>query len=66
LRLIKDGLLEDNEALLDFSYELIELLAEQGKAYPVTATVHADKTDGRTRNPRIARRNDSTPLGSFV
>ncbi|KAF4162871.1 hypothetical protein CNMCM6936_001456 [Aspergillus lentulus] len=35
LRLIKDGLLEDNEALLDFSYELIELLAEQGKAYPV-------------------------------
>ncbi|GFF56553.1 hypothetical protein IFM58399_10343 [Aspergillus lentulus] len=29
LRLIKDGLLEDNEALLDFSYELIELLAEQ-------------------------------------
>ncbi|PKX93259.1 putative GTP binding protein [Aspergillus novofumigatus IBT 16806] len=29
LRLIKDGVLEDNEALLDFSYELIELLAEQ-------------------------------------
>ncbi|RHZ52715.1 putative GTP binding protein [Aspergillus thermomutatus] len=28
LRLIKDGVLEDNEALLDFSYELIELLAE--------------------------------------
>ncbi|KAF7116556.1 hypothetical protein CNMCM5793_005037 [Aspergillus hiratsukae] len=29
LRLIKDGVLEDNEALLDFSYELIELLTEQ-------------------------------------
>lgn len=29
LRLIKDGALEDNEALLDFSYELIEMLAEQ-------------------------------------
>ncbi|GFF24317.1 isoform 3 of Rap1 GTPase-GDP dissociation stimulator 1 [Aspergillus udagawae] len=29
LRLIKDGMLADNEALLDFSYELIELLAEQ-------------------------------------
>jgi hypothetical protein len=33
LRLIKDGALEDNEALLDFSYELIEMLAEQGKVY---------------------------------
>lgn len=31
LKLIKDGVLAENEALLDFAYELIELAAEQGK-----------------------------------
>lgn len=30
LKLIKDGVLSENEALLDFAYELIELAAEQG------------------------------------
>lgn len=30
LKLIKDGILSENEALLDFAYELIELAAEQG------------------------------------
>lgn len=30
LKLIKDGVLSENEALLDFAYELIELTAEQG------------------------------------
>ncbi|ODM21652.1 hypothetical protein SI65_02496 [Aspergillus cristatus] len=30
-KLIKDGAFSDNEALLDYSYELIELAAEQGK-----------------------------------
>ena len=29
-KLIKDGAFSDNEALLDYSYELIELAAEQG------------------------------------
>lgn len=32
LKLIKDGVLSENEALLDFAYELIELAAEQGMA----------------------------------
>lgn len=30
LKLIKDGEIEDNEALLNFSYDLIELASEQG------------------------------------
>ena len=30
LKLIKDNALDGNEALLDFSYELIELVAGQG------------------------------------
>lgn len=29
LKLIKDGEIEDNEALLNFSYDLIELASEQ-------------------------------------
>jgi len=29
-KLIKDGVFSDNEALLDYSHELIELAAEQG------------------------------------
>lgn len=31
-KLIKEGAFSDNEALLDYSYELIELAAEQGMA----------------------------------
>lgn len=34
LKLIKDGVLAENEALLDFAYELIELAAEQGTFRP--------------------------------
>lgn len=30
LKLIKDGEIEDNEALFNFSYDLIELASEQG------------------------------------
>ena len=30
MKLIKDNALDGNEALLDFSYELIELVAGQG------------------------------------
>jgi hypothetical protein len=30
LKLIRDGEIEDNEALLNFSYDLIELASEQG------------------------------------
>jgi hypothetical protein len=33
LKLIKDGEIEDNEALLNFSYDLIELASEQGTIY---------------------------------
>jgi hypothetical protein len=33
LKLIKDGEIEDNEALLNFSYDLIELASEQGMFY---------------------------------
>lgn len=33
LKLIKDGEIEDNEALLNFSYDLIELASEQGMLY---------------------------------
>lgn len=34
LKLIKDGEIEDNEALLNFSYDLIELASEQGVSSP--------------------------------
>ena len=33
LKLIKDGEIEDNEALLNFSYDLIELASEQRMFY---------------------------------
>jgi hypothetical protein len=33
LKLIKDGEIEDNEALIHFSYDLIELASEQGMDY---------------------------------
>jgi hypothetical protein len=33
LKLIKDGEIEENEALLNFSYDLIELASEQGVFY---------------------------------
>lgn len=35
LKLIKDGVLSENEALLDFAYELLELAAEQGMIFPL-------------------------------
>lgn len=38
-KLIKDGAFSDNEALLDYSYELIELAAEQGMALSLSAYV---------------------------
>lgn len=34
LKLIKDGKIKDNEALLGFSYDLIELSSEQGVFSP--------------------------------
>ena len=33
LKLIKDGAIEDNEALLNFAYDIIELASEQGVFY---------------------------------
>jgi hypothetical protein len=33
LRLLKDGIIPDNEALLGFAYDLIELSSEQGMFY---------------------------------
>jgi len=32
LSLLKDGAMKDNEALLSFSYDLVELASEQGMA----------------------------------
>lgn len=31
LKLLKDGAIKDNSALLSFSYDLVELASEQGK-----------------------------------
>lgn len=33
LKLLKDGVIKDNSALLNFSYDLVELASEQGKPY---------------------------------
>ena len=33
LRLLKDDAFEDNDALVDYAYELIELVGEQGMYY---------------------------------
>lgn len=36
LRLLKDGAMKENDALLSFSYDLVELASEQG----MTAQIH--------------------------
>jgi hypothetical protein len=55
LKLIKDGEIEDNEALLNFSYDLIELASEQGtfvsKAIKLSVSHMINTADGIETSP---------------
>ena len=61
LSLITKGVFEDNEALLDFVYELIELTGEQGMGFSLGCRPVANKFY-RTKCRELANW-DTLPLG---
>jgi hypothetical protein len=49
LKLLKDGAFEDNDTLLTFAYELMELVAEQGILQHLSMLLHTDRHRKRDR-----------------